>query len=116
MNLKKKCYTSKPLHFGTGISAVKISAKFEKFLPSLESDEDWLLESMARLFLHARIYQCSRFFGADVIKTMHLKCPGGCGLRKSKGRSKKIMRKNVKRKRSKISSKINNTSSNEHIV
>ena len=36
--------------------------------------EDWLLKNMtnqmARLFLHARIYQCSRFFGADVIKTM----------------------------------------------
>ena len=47
---------------------------------------DWLNETMARLYFHSRIYQCSRFFGADVIKTMHFRCPGGCGLRKSNKR------------------------------
>lgn len=57
---------------------------------------DWLNETVARLFVHARVYQCPRFHGPDVLQ--HLKdpwsCPGGCGLRrkaakhKSKNKSK----------------------------
>ena len=68
--------------------------------------DDWILESMARLFLHSRILQCSRFFGADVIKTMHFRgcpCPGSCGLTKEQMRkSQKILRKKAKKRRSKI--------------
>ena len=77
--------------------------------------EEWLLETLARLFLHTRIYQCSRFFGADVIKTMHLRCPGGCGLRKSKLISAKRLRKKGKKKRSK-QKPIITPSSNDHPI
>ena len=77
--------------------------------------EEWLLETLARLFLHTRIYQCSRFFGADVIKTMHLRCPGGCGLRKSKLISAKRLRKKGKKKRSK-QKPITTPSSNDHPI
>lgn len=77
-------------------------------IPIKESElkDDWILESMARLFLHSRILQCSRFFGADVIKTMHFRgcpCPGSCGLTKEQMRkSQKILRKKAKKRRSKI--------------
>lgn len=73
----------------------------------LNDNLDWLHECMARLFLHARIYQCSRFFGADVIKTMQARCPGGCGLRKAKGQPKKMKRQKAalkKRRRSRLNS------------
>ena len=54
---------------------------------------DWLNETVARLFVHARVYQCPRFHGPDVIKNSHLRdswsCPGGCGLRKAKHKLKK---------------------------
>ena len=54
---------------------------------------DWLNETVARLFVHARVYQCPRFHGPDVIKHSHLRdswsCPGGCGLRKAKHKLKK---------------------------
>lgn len=61
---------------------------------------DWVHECLARLFLHTRIYQCARFFGSDVIPTMHLKCPGGCGLRKM-GRKVKS-KTSMNRRRSKF--------------
>ena len=62
----------------------------------------WINESMARLFVHSRIYQCSRFFGADVMKTMTIECPGGCGLRKHKKITWKHSRRKIaKRRRSK---------------
>ena len=54
----------------------------------------WINECMARLFVHSRIYQCSRFFGADVMKTMTVTCPGGCGVR----RHKKITWKHSRKK------------------
>jgi len=62
----------------------------------------WINECMARFFVHSRIYQCSRFFGADVIKTMTVQCPGGCGLRRHKKITWKHSRKKIaKRRRSK---------------
>lgn len=62
----------------------------------------WINECMARFFVHSRIYQCSRFFGADVIKTMTIQCPGGCGLRRHKKITWKHSRKKIaKRRRSK---------------
>lgn len=62
----------------------------------------WINECMARLFVHSRIYQCSRFFGADVMKTMTIECPGGCGLRKHKKITWKHSRRKIaKRRRSK---------------
>ena len=61
----------------------------------------WINESMARLFVHSRIYQCSRYYGSDVIKTMTVECPGGCGLRKHKKKTwRKQFRKIAKHGRS----------------
>jgi len=63
---------------------------------------NWINECMARFFVHSRIYQCSRFFGADVMKTMTVQCPGGCGLRRHKKITWKNSRKKIaKRRRSK---------------
>ena len=59
----------------------------------------WINECMARLFVHSRIYQCSRFFGADVMKTMTVTCPGGCGVRRHKKITWKHSRKKIARRR-----------------
>ena len=51
----------------------------------------WLSECLARLFIHSRLYQCSRFYG----KRIYLEdiCPGGCELRKRRKRDKLKLKK-----------------------
>ena len=50
-------------------------------------------------FVPSCIYQCSRFFGADVMKTMTVMCPGGCGVRRHKKITWKHSRKKIARRR-----------------
>ena len=56
-----------------------------------ESTWAWLNECLARLFIHSRLYQCSRFYG----KRIYLEdiCPGGCELRKRRKRNLKLKKK-----------------------
>ena len=60
---------------------------------SLDSQSTWawLNECLARLFIHSRLYQCSRFYG----KRIYLEdiCPGGCELRKRRKRDKLKLKK-----------------------
>ena len=56
------------------------------FEDTLDDQLDWIDECLARLFIHSRIFLCSRFFGNVLIRFE--KCPGGCGLRKRKNRTK----------------------------
>ena len=60
----------------------------------LQSTWDWLNECLARLFIHSRLYQCSRFYG----KCINLEeiCPGGCELRKKSKTVKQKVRKRFK--------------------
>ena len=56
-----------------------------------QSTWTWLNECLARLFIHSRLYQCSRFYG----KRIYLEdiCPGGCELRKRRKRDKLKLKK-----------------------
>ena len=56
------------------------------FDESLGDQVDWIDECIARLFVHSRIFQCSRFYGNVSSRTE--KCPGGCGLRKRRNKTK----------------------------
>ena len=40
----------------------------------LAEEAEWVTECMARLFIHSRLFQCSRFYG-DGIAALD-KCPG----------------------------------------
>ena len=40
----------------------------------LADEAEWVTECMARLFIHSRLFQCSRFYG-DGIAALD-KCPG----------------------------------------
>ena len=40
----------------------------------LADEAEWITECMARLFIHSRLFQCSRFYG-DGISALD-KCPG----------------------------------------
>ena len=44
----------------------------------VERKVDWLHKCLAKLYVHSRVFQCSRFFGTKVNKMD--KCPGGCDL------------------------------------
>lgn len=44
---------------------------------TLYQNLDWLHQSLAKLFIHSRIFQCSRFFDCQVFDD----CPGGCELK-----------------------------------
>ena len=63
----------------------------------LDSSLDWITETMARLFIHSRLYQCSRFFGEDLGDLE--RCPGGCELSKSVTTGRRLVRKRVRKKR-----------------
>ena len=65
----------------------------------LPSTWDWLNECLARLFIHSRLYQCSRFYGKRI--NLEKKCPGGCELRKKP----KISKQKIRRKFRSISKK-----------
>ena len=40
----------------------------------LADEAEWITECMARLFIHSRLFQCSRFYG-DGLSALD-KCPG----------------------------------------
>ena len=40
----------------------------------LAEEAEWVTECMARLFIHSRLFQCSRFYG-DGVAALD-KCPG----------------------------------------
>ena len=65
----------------------------------LQSTWDWLNECLARLFIHSRLYQCSRFYGKRI--NLEEICPGGCELRKRR----KIGKQKVRRKFKSLSKK-----------
>ena len=50
----------------------------------LADNADWITECMARLFIHSRLYHCSRFYGDGVLDAAVDKCPGGCELNKTR--------------------------------
>eukprot|EP00095_Tigriopus_kingsejongensis_P001752 snap_masked-scaffold183_size276960-processed-gene-0.6 protein:Tk01752 transcript:snap_masked-scaffold183_size276960-processed-gene-0.6-mRNA-1 annotation:"---NA---" len=54
---------------------------------------EWITECMARLFIHARLYQCSRFYGEGLHKLE--RCPGGCELKKIRSRKRGLVRQNA---------------------
>ena len=62
------------------------------FEDRLSRDSDWILECMARLFVHSRLFQCPRFYGGAAVRNLHGadKCPGGCELRKRRPRDRKF--------------------------
>ena len=62
------------------------------FEDRLSRDSDWILECMARLFVHSRLFQCPRFYGEGVARNLHGpdRCPGGCELRKRRPRDRKF--------------------------
>lgn len=65
----------------------------------LEDSAEWITECLARLFIHARLYQCARFYGHGLTTALE-RCPGGCGLAKVPRRaSQRMVRKRAKRKR-----------------
>ena len=53
--------------------------RIELLEESLNMQVDWIDECIARLFIHSRIFQCSKFYGPVMSRE---ECPGGCGLRK----------------------------------
>ena len=61
---------------------------------------EWLNECMARLFIHSRLYQCSRFYGKRIY--LENKCPGGCELRKISKQKSRDKFKSVSKKISNI--------------
>ena len=58
----------------------------------LGRDAAWLSECIARLFVHARLYQCARFYGDGVLSSSFgsADCPGGCGLRRRRPRERRL--------------------------
>ena len=44
------------------------------FEAELAEEAEWITECMARLFIHSRLFQCSRFYG-DGLSALD-KCPG----------------------------------------
>ncbi|TRY61785.1 hypothetical protein TCAL_01456 [Tigriopus californicus] len=51
----------------------------------LDDHMDWIAECLGRLYIHARLFQCSRVYG-DGLSSLD-RCPGGCELNKRRTRS-----------------------------
>ncbi len=62
------------------------------FESELGENADWIMECMARLFIHSRLYQCSRFYGGGDALAALERCPGGCELNKRRRRTKRLVR------------------------
>ena len=78
------------------IQLKKSILELETYSHRFQSTLDWINECLARLFIHSRLYQCSRFYGKRI--NLEEICPGGCELRKWRRRSGMITRQKVKRK------------------